>query len=102
MVHSSDLTHLSKEERDSLSFRRMEMRNMFCATPERREEFLRMLDGAKVFSKTEPTDASEAGARNLMVDVLEAMGFLDEEFILLMLENMMNFPLVPKSDGKDE
>lgn len=95
MVHSDEFLLLSKDETDELVRRRMELRNMFCSSPERREECLRMLEGAKVFSKVEPTDVADCGARNLMVHVMDEMGLFDHEFLLHMLENLMAFPLVP-------
>lgn len=61
-------------------------------TDEAREQFVRLLVNAKVFSRIESEE--DRARHNLGIELLEDLGFLDEENIKRVIDFLFTLPLV--------
>lgn len=96
MVQDSELKSLSKEQREALSERRIRLRNFYCSDTGK-DELVALIVGSKALSKLDEGERCELGAHNLVIDILDSIGLLDEGFIRLTLTNLLLSPPIPAS-----
>ena len=68
-------------------------------TDEAREQFVRLLVNAKVFSRIESEE--DRARHNLGIELLEDLGFLDEENIKRVIDFLFTLPLVGDREGEE-
>ncbi len=96
MVQDSELRSLSREQRDALAERRIRLRNFYCSDTGK-DELIALIVGSKALSKLDEGENCELGAHNLVIDILDSIGLLDEGFLRLTLTNLLLSPLIPSS-----
>ena len=101
MVTNEMFDALTKEEKDGLVLKRMNLRNMYCGGYGL-EHMMNVIHSSKVLGKTNPSDQAENGARNLVVDMLDELGFFDEDFIRFALKALKEFPLIHKESEENK
>lgn len=94
MVRDSELRALSKEQQTALSERRIRLRNFYCSDTGK-DELIALIAGSRALSKLDENEACELGAHNLVIDILDSIGMLDEGFIRLTLTNLLLNPPIP-------
>lgn len=95
MVNNIDFSTLNKEQLDTIKNRRVSLRHLYCDSVDGLDAIFDLIKGSKVFEKIDAKNQEEIGARNLIIDLLNDLGFFDEEFIKKQLKNLYSFPLVP-------
>lgn len=87
-IYANGLEHQTKIERTNL-------RGMYKG--EDRPEYLkRLIVNAGFFSKIAPEDTSAIATRNFIIDIMDDMGFLDEENLIRIVEFMLyELPVLP-------
>lgn len=99
MVLDRELKALTKEQRERLEDRRYKLRALYC-TEVGKSQLMDLIRGSNALSKIAEGDACELGAHNLVIDLLEDLGLLDEGFILHVLDVLKASPAVPVSVGE--
>ena len=65
------------------------------------KELARQCVGAGLFTKLDPDDPMSIGRHNMMVDILDDMGCLDEQNMESVVEFMLSLPLIPEGEDKE-
>lgn len=99
MVLDGELKSLNKEQRERLEDRRYRLRSLYCSEVGK-AQLMDLIRGSKALSKIDEGDNCELGAHNLVIDLLEDLGLLDEGFILHVLDVLKASPAVPVTVGE--
>lgn len=65
------------------------------------KELARQCIGAGLFTKLDPDNALLIGRHNMMVDILDDMGLLDEANMESVIGFMLTLPVIPESVAKE-
>lgn len=65
-------------------------------------ELASLIKGGGVFAKLDPNDPAAIGAYNLAIDVLDSIGFFDEENLERTVEFLLSLPAFPERGGSKE
>ena len=86
---------MTEEQRKVLSDNRMELRAIYNSNYGK-EHLAKMIKDLKVFGQIDPgqVDAYIVGKRNLVLDIMEKMGFFDDDNIDRIIEAMFRLPLI--------
>ena len=90
--HETELRDIAEE--------RKRIRSVYC-TKQGIEELARQCKGAGLFTKLDPNDPLLIGRHNMMVDILDDMGLLDEVNLPSILEYMLSLPIIPGVKDKE-
>lgn len=101
MVLDREIARLSKEERGALEDRRYRLRGMYCSEVGK-AQLMDLIRGSKALDKLGEGEMCELGAHNLVIDVLEDIGFLDEGFLMKMLDVLKGSPAIAETVGEPE
>lgn len=99
MVPDKDIARLSKEERKALEDRRYKLRSMYCSEVGK-AQLMDLIRGSKALDKLGENEMCELGAHNLVIDVLEDIGLLDEGFLMKMLDVLRQSPAIAETVGE--
>ena len=79
---------------------RIRIRSVY-ATENGIRELARQCKGAGLFTKLDPSDPLLIGRHNMMVDILDDMGCLDEANLESIVEYMLSLPVMPGEKAKE-
>lgn len=96
MVPDSELRALTKEQREALTERRIRLRNFYCSDAGK-DELMALIVGSKALSKLDEGEKCELGAHNLVIDILDSIGLLDEGFLRQTLTSLLLSSPIPAS-----
>ena len=99
MILDRELRSLDRQQRERLEDRRYRLRSLYC-TEVGKTQLMDLIRGSKALSKLDENDKCELGAHNLVIDLLEDLGLLDEGFILHVLDVLKASPAVPVTVGE--
>ena len=72
---------------------------MYCSEVGR-AQLMDLIRGSKALDKLGEGEMCELGAHNLVIDVLEDIGLLDEGFLMKMLDELRQSPAVAETVGE--
>lgn len=85
---------------DSFKARREAIRQVY-STELGRKELTRLLIGASVFTHLDATDTEEIARHNMIVDLMDDMGLLDEANMERLVGYMLTLPVMPDWVAKE-
>ena len=82
---------------------RRNMRDMryVYTTPEGLQMLQNLIVSSGVFEKIDPVDQAAAGARNMVIDMLNSMGVICESTLPMLLKAMLGLPLPFNKGGEN-